>query len=175
MTDLRNDWNRLVDHAAAVSSIAIELSAVSASELPGLLRYLGSAPRLPFLFISVHAPSKGLNGDEQGHVEALCTVPAWVDAVVVHPDTISDPALYRPLGRRLVVENMVHANTLVMSPTIYLCCLRSCRRLAYVSMWRMRKTSTRQWRSRLRSCAASQVGSRTSTSALWMSLSITSH
>lgn len=106
MADLRNDWNRLVDHAASVSSIAIELSAISASELPGLLRYLGSAPRLPFLFISVHAPSKGLNGDEQAHVDALCTVPAWVDAIVVHPDTILDPALYRRLGRRLVVENM---------------------------------------------------------------------
>lgn len=106
MADLRSDWNRLVDHAAAVASMAIELSAISASELPGLLEYLGSAPRLPFLFVSVHAPSKGLNGDEPRRVEALCSVPAWVDAIVVHPDTISDPTLYRRLGRRLVVENM---------------------------------------------------------------------
>jgi hypothetical protein len=106
MADLRNDWVRLVDHAAGVSSMAIELSAISASELPGLLSYLGSAPRLPFLFVSVHAPSKGLNGDEMAHVVALCSIPAWVDAIVVHPDTIGDPALYRQLGRRLVVENM---------------------------------------------------------------------
>jgi len=106
MAQMRNDWERLVDHAATVSSIAIELSAVSASELPGLLGYLDSAPRLPFLFVSVHAPSKGLNGDEPAHVDALSSMPAWVDAIVVHPDTISDSTLYRRLGRRLVIENM---------------------------------------------------------------------
>jgi hypothetical protein len=106
MAELRNDWDRLVDRAAAVSSMAVELSAVSASELPGLLEYLASAPRLPFLFVSVHAPSKGLSGDERANVEALRRMPAWVDGIVVHPDTISDPALYQPLGRRLVLENM---------------------------------------------------------------------
>lgn len=106
MTDLRNDWEQLVDRAAAVSSMAVELSAVSASELPGLLRYLHSAPRLPFLFVSVHAPSKGLNGNEPAQIEALCAVPTWVDAIVVHPDTISDATLYRRLGRRLAIENM---------------------------------------------------------------------
>jgi hypothetical protein len=106
MVELRNDWERLVDQAAAVSSMAVELSAVSAAELPGLLRYVRSAPRLPFLFVSVHAPSKGLNGNERAHIDALSRVPAWVDAIVVHPDAIADPALYRPLGRRLVLENM---------------------------------------------------------------------
>ncbi len=106
MTELRNEWHRLVDRAAAVSSMAIELSAISASELPGLLEYLDAAPRLPFIFVSVHAPSKGLNSDESTHIEGLCRVPAWIDAIVVHPDTISDPVLYRALGRRLVLENM---------------------------------------------------------------------
>jgi hypothetical protein len=106
MTDYRDDWERLVDEAAAVSSMAVELSAMSARELPGLLRYLGSAPRLPFLFVSVHAPSKGRGADEQRLVNEIRRVPAWVDVVVVHPDTISDPALYRPLGRRPALENM---------------------------------------------------------------------
>jgi hypothetical protein len=86
--------------------MAVELSAVSAPELPGLLRYLAAAPRLPFLFVSVHAPSKELNGDEDELVATLAEVPAWVDAIVVHPDTIVDPALYRRLGHRLSVENM---------------------------------------------------------------------
>jgi hypothetical protein len=106
MVDHRNDWERLVDEAAAISSMAIELSAISASELPGLLEYLSSAPRLPFLFVSVHAPSKGLDADERRMVEALSRVPAWIDAIVVHPDTIGDPAPYRNLGRRLTLENM---------------------------------------------------------------------
>ncbi len=39
-------------------------------------------------------------------MEALSGVPAWVDTIVVHPDTISDPRLYRRLGRRLAIENM---------------------------------------------------------------------
>jgi hypothetical protein len=106
MTDLRNDWEELVDRAASCSSMAIELSAVSASELPGLLAFLHSAPRLPFLFVSVHAPVKGFDGDEEARIEALCAVPQWIDTIVIHPDTIVDPDLYRRLGRRLAIENM---------------------------------------------------------------------
>jgi hypothetical protein len=106
MDEHRNDWVRLVDDAAAWSSIAVELSAISADELPGLLAYLHGAPRLPFLFISVHAPSKGFIDDEARLVEALSQVPAWVDTIVIHPDTISDAGLYRRLGRRLAIENM---------------------------------------------------------------------
>ena len=106
MFEHRNDWERLVEEAAAVSSMAVELSAVSAPELPGLLEYLCAAPRLPFLFMSVHAPSKGSDSDERRLIDDLRRVPAWVDAIVLHPDTISDPALYRPLGRRLALENM---------------------------------------------------------------------
>jgi hypothetical protein len=106
MTEYRDDWECLVEEAAAVSSMAIELSALSAQELPGLLAYLRSAPRLPFLFISVHAPSKDRENDEERLVRDLCGIPTWIDAIVVHPDTISQPALYRRLGRRLALENM---------------------------------------------------------------------
>jgi hypothetical protein len=86
--------------------MAVELSAVSAAELPGLIDYLGSAPRLPFLFVSIHAPSKGLSGDEEDLVDALSRIPPWIDAVVVHPEAITDASLYRRLGRRLAIENM---------------------------------------------------------------------
>src|SRR3954452_15783997 len=106
MDEHRSDWVRLVDESAAWSSIAVELSAVSAEELPGLLDYLHGAPRLPFLFISLHAPSKGRIDNETQLVDALCRVPAWVEAIVVHPDTVSDPREYRRLGRRLALENM---------------------------------------------------------------------
>jgi hypothetical protein len=106
MTDFRNDWPRLVNEAAAVSSMAVELSALSSRELPGLLDYLRSAPRLPFLFVSVHAPSKDRGNDEEQLVRDLCGIPSWIDTIVVHPDTISDPALYRRLGRRVALENM---------------------------------------------------------------------
>lgn len=106
MVDLRDEWDALIQRAAECSSMAVELSAVSATELPGLIEYLDSAPRLPFLFISVHAPSKGLAGDERQMVDALLRIPPWIDSVVVHPDTIGDASLYRRLGRRLAIENM---------------------------------------------------------------------
>jgi Xylose isomerase-like TIM barrel len=105
MAEHRDDWERLVVEAAAVSSMAIELSALSSHELPGLLAYLRSAPRLPFQFVSVHAPSKD-RGREEDLVRELAVIPAWIDAIVIHPDTISEPALYRRLGRRLALENM---------------------------------------------------------------------
>lgn len=58
--------------------------------------------RPPFLFVSVHTPSKDLSGDERAHVETLRRAPAWID---VHPNTISAPP-YMTLGWRLVLENM---------------------------------------------------------------------
>ncbi|MEA2297239.1 MAG: hypothetical protein QOF77_175 [Solirubrobacteraceae bacterium] len=57
MTDIRGDWPTLVDRAAQTSSSAIELSALSEDELPGLLAYLANAPRLPLHFVSVQAAS----------------------------------------------------------------------------------------------------------------------
>jgi hypothetical protein len=106
MEDERGDWPRLVAQAAAVSSLAVELSAVSEPELPGLLEYLQSAPRLPFRYVSVHAPSKARQLDEIELVALLAGLPPWIDAIVIHPDTIEDPVCYQPLGRLLVLENM---------------------------------------------------------------------
>ncbi len=105
MGDLRGQWPELVDNAAVISGVAVELCALSARELPGLLEYLSAAPRLPFAYVSVHAPSKGVD-DESAVVAALRRLPTWIDAVVVHPDTMQDPSCYRVLGRQLVIENM---------------------------------------------------------------------
>jgi sugar phosphate isomerase/epimerase len=103
--DLRGQWPELVDVAAAISSVAVELSALSAPELPALLAYLDEAPRLPFDYVSVHAPSKEID-DEDAMIEALRQLPPWIDAIVIHPDTIDQIEHYAPLGRRLLVENM---------------------------------------------------------------------
>jgi hypothetical protein len=102
----RENWPRLVERAAAISSLAVELSAISEPELPGLLRYLQQAPQLPFRYVSVHAPSKARELHEQELVGMLARLPLWIDAIVMHPDTIGDPVCYEPLGRRLVLENM---------------------------------------------------------------------
>jgi hypothetical protein len=106
MESERENWPELVAQAAAVSSLAVELSAISEPELPGLLDYLLQAPQLPFLYFSVHGPSKARSRNESELVDVLAGLPRWVDAIVMHPDVIQDVACYRSLGRRLVLENM---------------------------------------------------------------------
>jgi len=106
MVDLRGDWQRLAEEASRVSSFAVELTALSEDELPSMLDFLASAPALPFRYVSVHGPSKARQMPEVDLVAQLAGVPAFVDAIVLHPDKIEDAALYASLGERLVIENM---------------------------------------------------------------------
>lgn len=106
LAEHRGDWASLAEEAAEVSPFAVELAALSEPELPGLLAYLAGGPELPFRYLSVHAPTKDRRMPERELVARLAALPAWVDAIVVHPDAMADPAAYRALGSRLVVENM---------------------------------------------------------------------
>jgi Xylose isomerase-like TIM barrel len=106
MAERRDDWGALCWEAARTSVFAAELAALSEDELPGLVDYLGSGVELPFRFLSVHAPVKERRMPEAALVGALAALPAAVDAIVVHPDMIEEPALYAALGRRLTLENM---------------------------------------------------------------------
>jgi hypothetical protein len=102
----RGDWMALVAKAQRTSTFAIELAALDVDELPGLVHFLSTAPALPFRFISLHAPSKGRRLREKQLVAMLAQIVRCVDAIVVHPDTIDDPARFAPLGAALVLENM---------------------------------------------------------------------
>jgi hypothetical protein len=104
--DTRGKWPELIAQAAANSPYAIELSALSGPELPGLLAYLGSDPALPFRYLSVHAPTKEIVPSESLVVEMLARVPLRVRTIVTHPDVLEDLSGYRSLGTRLVLENM---------------------------------------------------------------------
>src|SRR4051812_36363987 len=106
MADRRGDWQALVWQALRTSVYAVELAALSEDELLPLVEYLESGVELPFRFVSVHAPSKHRKMSEAQLVDALVALPCWIDAVVVHPDTIEDVSLYRALGGRLTIENM---------------------------------------------------------------------
>ena len=100
----RGSWPSLVDQATRVSTIAVELSALSGDELPGLVSYLRSEPRLPFGYVSVHAPVKRID-TLRGH-SLLHELPPRVRTIVVHPDTEIDLDSCRALGIRLTLENM---------------------------------------------------------------------
>jgi hypothetical protein len=102
----RGEWIRLVDLAHAASPYAIELAALSEREFPGLVAFLETDPDLPFRYVSLHAPTKHRRISEPELIERLCALPAWLDAIVVHPDSMEDVEAYAALGCRLVVENM---------------------------------------------------------------------
>jgi sugar phosphate isomerase/epimerase len=104
--EARGDWRTLVELACTVSAFAVELSALGGDELLSLDRYLAGAPRLPFRYVSVHAPTKGLATDERDTLAMLGRLPLWVRSVVTHPDVMADLRAYRGLGTRLVIENM---------------------------------------------------------------------
>ena len=106
MEQEREEWEQLVVDAAAVSSVVVELSALSEPELPGLIAFLNADFQLPFRYLSVHGPAKHRERSEPELVGLLDSLPRWIDAIVMHPDTIEDAAAYTPLGRRLVLESM---------------------------------------------------------------------
>jgi hypothetical protein len=106
MTENRGNWDALAEEAARTAPAAAELSALSEDELPGLLEYLSRGPRMPFPFVSVHGPSKGRSLPENELVALLAQLPIWISGIVLHPDVMEDLEAYRPLGRRLVIENM---------------------------------------------------------------------
>jgi hypothetical protein len=106
MEDLRGDWPAQVERAAAISVFAVELSALSEQELQPLNDFLASRPRLPFRYVSLHGPSKNRQIEEGELVEGLRELAGWCDGIVMHPDTIEEPAVYRALGRSLLLENM---------------------------------------------------------------------
>jgi hypothetical protein len=106
MGALRGNWKAQVAEALSVSPFAIELSALSEDELGGLEEYMRAEPALPFRYLSIHGPSKARRLPEEDLVAHLQRLAADADAVVMHPDTIEDPLAYRPLGRKLVLENM---------------------------------------------------------------------
>ncbi len=106
MAEQRGDWLRQIEIAWGVSPLAIELSALSEPELPSLAEFLGSGPNLPFRYISIHGPSKNLQGDEEKLVAELAGLGRHANAIVMHPDTIEDPSVYQVLGHKLLLENM---------------------------------------------------------------------
>lgn len=106
MRDDHRDWPALVARAAGFSTAAIELAALSESELPSLEVFLSDIDSLPFFYVSVHAPSKHRELAEPDLVEKLVKLSAHASAIVVHPDCIEDAENYAVLGSALVLENM---------------------------------------------------------------------
>ena len=106
MDELRGEWPVLVERTLQISPLVAELAALTEPEFEALLEFLASEPALPYRYLSVHAPSKERHLSDAELVALIERLPSYVDAIVVHPDTITDPAPYAKLGRVLVIENM---------------------------------------------------------------------
>jgi hypothetical protein len=102
----RGEWERLIAHAAELSPFAVELAALAEPELDGLEAWLSERAAVGFRYVSVHAPVKQRTTPESDLVARLHALPGYVSSIILHPDVIGDPALYAPLGRRAVIENM---------------------------------------------------------------------
>jgi hypothetical protein len=85
---------------------AVELSALREDELPRLADALASLDLSGFAYVSVHVPS-ALNRLTESDVLKLVE-PALRRGfpIVMHPDMIKTPELWRHLGRAVLIENM---------------------------------------------------------------------
>ncbi len=106
MATERGDWPAMARMAAEESIAAVELSALSEPELPGLLSWLEAAPALPFWWIGAHGPTKAREAPERELVTMFVSLASHVAVIVLHPDTMDDLPLYRSFGAKLAIENM---------------------------------------------------------------------
>ena len=84
----------------------VELSALRMEELEPLVAAIPCLDLENFKFISIHAPSRFDRQAERRVVEILRSREAGDYPVVVHPDVVFTPSLWRQLGDRLLIENM---------------------------------------------------------------------
>lgn len=102
-----DDFRRALQLLAPTRANAVELSALRAVELPGLLEALPSlfgTLQERYAYISFHAPTNFT--DEPDMVEQLTQVARRGLNIIVHPDCIRDRSLWRQLGNHLCIENM---------------------------------------------------------------------
>jgi hypothetical protein len=98
-------WPGRVERASRWSQTAVELSALTASELAAALSYLRvSRPRVRYL--SLHAPVALASGGERWLAARLSEVQSRLTAVIQHPHILGEPARLAGLGRHLLLENM---------------------------------------------------------------------
>lgn len=84
---------------------AVELSALRDHELQALVDAIASLDLDGFAYVSFHAPSKLQTLDEGTVFDLLLRLPeSW--PIVVHPELLRTPSLWRRLGERLCLENM---------------------------------------------------------------------
>lgn len=100
------DFRRGLELLRGTTANAVELSALRPAELDPLIDALDGLDLAGFGFVSVHAPSGADPSDEPRIVDRLAKVADRGWPIVVHPDCIHQPSLWRRLGKLACIENM---------------------------------------------------------------------
>ena len=74
--------------------------------MPELARSLGALDLSEFEYVSIHAPTNFKDLQERDVVQLLEAAVSRRLPVVVHPDTIRCPEIWKPFGAFLLIENM---------------------------------------------------------------------
>ena len=85
---------------------AVELSALRLAELAPFAAILPTLDVTGFTYVSVHAPSRFAREDEARVADTLAAAIPRGWPIVLHPDTLHDPAAWRQFGRQIAIENM---------------------------------------------------------------------
>jgi hypothetical protein len=101
----RGNWKELYRVAEAFNPFCFELSALSASEIPSLTKFVSQ--ELPLNgYVSFHGPSKGMEDVDQKQVIRYLHALRLYGHVIMHPDTMGEMEPYRLLESNLLIENM---------------------------------------------------------------------
>jgi hypothetical protein len=100
--DFRSALALIDRHALPV----VELSALRVGELRPLVEALPTLDLRHFAFVSVHAPSRFTEQEEESVVGFLTRLTGLGYCVIAHPDMIFQPEQWEPMGDRLLIENM---------------------------------------------------------------------
>ena len=99
----RGDFRRALAQLRLHQIDVVELSALRLEELEPLIDALPSLDLGRFTFVSIHAPSRFDRDSERRVVEMIMSGEASRYPVVVHPDVVFTPSVWRPLGSRLLL------------------------------------------------------------------------
>jgi hypothetical protein len=102
----KGDFRRALLSLRNLHVHAVELSALREHELPELIRSLPLLDLSEFAYVSVHAPTKLVELQEREIVHLLEDAASLHLPIVVHPDVVQSPELWRPFGSLLLIENM---------------------------------------------------------------------
>jgi len=102
----KGDFRKAVDWVNQQQMNEVELSALRYDELRPLIQSLDGLPVQKFRYVSFHAPTSFAKEKESEVISLLQPVLRRGWNIIVHPDVIFTPALWRDFGQQLLVENM---------------------------------------------------------------------